>query len=154
MFSSDSAVTYTSISSEDVPFWGIRFFGMEQPDSPEAAQQSPIQTPPVLQDEDECEPIFIQPHDPNYSLPPVVSPTAESPGYVIESDPEEYEDDELENCLVDYHIDGDNRRNVQTARPYFYAYFMKCQPLNFKGTKGVVGLTRWIKKMESVFQIS
>nr|GEZ81849.1 hypothetical protein [Tanacetum cinerariifolium] len=48
----------------------------------------------------------------------------------------------------------DNRRNVQTARPCFYADFMKCQPLNFKGTEGVVGLTRWIKKMESVFQIS
>nr|GEU82801.1 putative reverse transcriptase domain-containing protein [Tanacetum cinerariifolium] len=31
---------------------------------------------------------------------------------------------------------------------------MKCQPLNFKGTEGVVGLTRWIEKMESVFQIS
>ncbi|GJT04876.1 hypothetical protein Tco_0839338 [Tanacetum coccineum] len=32
---------------------------------------------------------------------------------------------------------GDNRRNVQTARPCFYADFMKCQPLNFKGTEGV-----------------
>nr|GEX56845.1 hypothetical protein [Tanacetum cinerariifolium] len=32
----------------------------------------------------------------------------------------------------------DNQRNVQTARPYFYADFMKCQPLNFKGTEGVV----------------
>nr|GFB78292.1 hypothetical protein [Tanacetum cinerariifolium] len=31
---------------------------------------------------------------------------------------------------------------------------MKCQPLNFKGTEGVVSLTRWIEKMESVFQIS
>ncbi|GJY94327.1 reverse transcriptase domain-containing protein [Tanacetum coccineum] len=49
---------------------------------------------------------------------------------------------------------GDNRRNVQTARPCFYADFMKCQPLNFKGTEGVVGLTWWIKKMESVFNIS
>ncbi|GKB60817.1 putative reverse transcriptase domain-containing protein [Tanacetum coccineum] len=39
---------------------------------------------------------------------------------------------------------GDNRRNVQTARPCFYADFMKCQPLNFKGTEGVVGLNRWI----------
>ncbi|GJW22385.1 putative reverse transcriptase domain-containing protein [Tanacetum coccineum] len=37
----------------------------------------------------------------------------------------------------------DNRRNVQTARPCFYTDFMKCQPLNFKGTEGVVGLTRW-----------
>ncbi|GJV90353.1 putative reverse transcriptase domain-containing protein [Tanacetum coccineum] len=49
---------------------------------------------------------------------------------------------------------GDNQRNVQTARPYFYADFMKCQPLNFKGTKGVVSLTLWIEKMESVFNIS
>ncbi|GKE33060.1 putative reverse transcriptase domain-containing protein [Tanacetum coccineum] len=48
----------------------------------------------------------------------------------------------------------DDRRNVQTARPCFYADFMKCQPLNFKGTEGVVGLTRWIEKMKSVFNIS
>nr|GEZ16336.1 reverse transcriptase domain-containing protein [Tanacetum cinerariifolium] len=48
----------------------------------------------------------------------------------------------------------DNRRNVQTTRPCVYADFKKCQPLNFKGTKGVVGMTPWIKKMESVFQIS
>nr|GFC31619.1 hypothetical protein [Tanacetum cinerariifolium] len=38
----------------------------------------------------------------------------------------------------------DNRRNVQTTRPYFYAAFMKCQPLNFKGTEGVGK----IKKLE------
>ncbi|GKD13183.1 hypothetical protein Tco_1197590, partial [Tanacetum coccineum] len=49
---------------------------------------------------------------------------------------------------------GDNRRNVQPTRPCFYADFVKCQPLNFKGTEGVVGLTRWIEKMESVFNIS
>nr|GEU73322.1 hypothetical protein [Tanacetum cinerariifolium] len=48
----------------------------------------------------------------------------------------------------------DNQRNMQTARPCFYADFMKCQPLNFKGTEGMVGLTRWIEKMESIFQIS
>ncbi|GJX73761.1 hypothetical protein Tco_0312356 [Tanacetum coccineum] len=43
-------------------------------------------------------------------LPPVDSPTAESPGYVTESDPkedpEEYEDDETEDGPVDYPIDG------------------------------------------------
>ncbi|GKE36653.1 hypothetical protein Tco_1460058 [Tanacetum coccineum] len=49
---------------------------------------------------------------------------------------------------------GDNRRNVQTAHPCFYADFMKCQTLNFKGNKGVIGLTWWIVKMESVFNIS
>ncbi|GJX68167.1 putative reverse transcriptase domain-containing protein [Tanacetum coccineum] len=41
----------------------------------------------------------------------------------------------------------DKRRNMQTARPCFYVDFMKCQPLNFKGTEGVVGLTRWIEKI-------
>ncbi|GJT72227.1 putative reverse transcriptase domain-containing protein [Tanacetum coccineum] len=49
---------------------------------------------------------------------------------------------------------GDNRRNVQTACPCLYADFMKCQPLNFKGNEGVVCLTRWIEKMESIFNIS
>nr|GEY43324.1 hypothetical protein [Tanacetum cinerariifolium] len=43
-------------------------------------------------------------------LPPVVSPTAESPGYVVESDPEEdpeeYEEDETEDGPVDYPMDG------------------------------------------------
>ncbi|GKC71912.1 hypothetical protein Tco_1117795, partial [Tanacetum coccineum] len=47
-----------------------------------------------------------------------------------------------------------NPRNMHTARPCYYADFMKCHPLNFKGTEGVVGLTRWIEKMESVFNIS
>ncbi|GJT00744.1 putative reverse transcriptase domain-containing protein [Tanacetum coccineum] len=31
---------------------------------------------------------------------------------------------------------------------------MKCQPLNFKGTEGVVELTKWVEKMELVFRIS
>nr|GEX86275.1 ribonuclease H-like domain-containing protein [Tanacetum cinerariifolium] len=139
MSSSNSAVTYTSISSEDVLFWGIRFFGIEQPDSPEATPQSPIQTPPVPQDEDEHEPMFIQPHDPDYVPEPmyheyipledehvlpveeqplhlVVSPTAESLRYVVESDPEkdpeEYEDDESEDSPVNYPMDrGDDGDN-------------------------------------------
>ncbi|GKF97033.1 putative reverse transcriptase domain-containing protein, partial [Tanacetum coccineum] len=32
--------------------------------------------------------------------------------------------------------------------------FLTCQPLNFKGTEGVVGLTQWFEKMESVYSIS
>ncbi|GJS15356.1 hypothetical protein Tco_0409828 [Tanacetum coccineum] len=40
------------------------------------------------------------------------------------------------------------------ARECTYQDFMKCQPLNFKGTKGVVGLIRWFEKMETVFYIS
>ncbi|GKF69164.1 hypothetical protein Tco_0202221, partial [Tanacetum coccineum] len=91
------------------------------------------QTPPVPQDEDEREPMFVQTYDPDYvpepiypkyilledehefsaeeqPLPPVDSPTAESPGYVTKSDPKEdpkeYEDDEAEDGPVDYPMDG------------------------------------------------
>ncbi|GJR53510.1 hypothetical protein Tco_1404031 [Tanacetum coccineum] len=49
---------------------------------------------------------------------------------------------------------GDGRRRMPVARECTYTDFLKCQPLNFKGTEGVVGLTQWIKKMESVFYIS
>ncbi|GKB29145.1 putative reverse transcriptase domain-containing protein [Tanacetum coccineum] len=49
---------------------------------------------------------------------------------------------------------GGPRRPVQPARVCSYTDFMKCQPLNFKGTKGVVGLSQWLEKMESVFHIS
>ncbi|GKE43188.1 putative reverse transcriptase domain-containing protein, partial [Tanacetum coccineum] len=51
-------------------------------------------------------------------------------------------------------LHGDNRRNVQTRCSCFYADFMKCQPLNFKGNEGVFGLTWWIEKIESIFNIS
>ncbi|GJT70941.1 putative reverse transcriptase domain-containing protein [Tanacetum coccineum] len=34
-----------------------------------------------------------------------------------------------------HNLHGDNQRNVQTALPCFYADFMKCQHLKFKGTK-------------------
>nr|GEW73038.1 hypothetical protein [Tanacetum cinerariifolium] len=91
------------------------------------------QTPPVPQDEEEREPMFIQPHDPDYvpehtypeyipledehvfpteeqPLPHIDSPTAELSGYVTESDPEEdpeeYEDDETEDGSADYPMDG------------------------------------------------
>nr|GEY77435.1 hypothetical protein [Tanacetum cinerariifolium] len=112
MSSASSAVTYTSEPRE--------YFG-----EPTRSYQ--------MEDEDEHEPMFIQPHDPDFMpepiypeyipledehilsaeeqpLPPVVSPTAESPGYVAESDPEEdpeeYEDDETEDGPVDYPMDG------------------------------------------------
>nr|GEY20053.1 hypothetical protein [Tanacetum cinerariifolium] len=60
--------------------------------------------------------------------------------------------------------DGRNNRNgnpnengrgaMPVARMCTYQDFMKCQPLNFKGTERVVSLTRWFKKMETVFHIS
>ncbi|GJV07888.1 putative reverse transcriptase domain-containing protein [Tanacetum coccineum] len=44
---------------------------------------------------------------------------------------------------------GGLRRPMQPARVCSYTDFMKCQPLNFKGTEGVVGLSQWLEKMES-----
>nr|GEW35696.1 hypothetical protein [Tanacetum cinerariifolium] len=49
---------------------------------------------------------------------------------------------------------GGPRRPMQPARVCSYTDFMKCQPLNFKGTEGVVGLSQWFEKIESVFHIS
>ncbi|GJU54524.1 hypothetical protein Tco_1228238 [Tanacetum coccineum] len=46
------------------------------------------------------------------------------------------------------------RRPVQVARECTYPDFLKCQPLNFKGTEGIVGLTYWFDKMKSVYSIS
>ncbi|GKB47847.1 putative reverse transcriptase domain-containing protein [Tanacetum coccineum] len=50
---------------------------------------------------------------------------------------------------------NENNRDARpVARECTYQDFMKCQPLNFKGTEGVVGLIRWFEKMETVFHIS
>nr|GEV29025.1 reverse transcriptase domain-containing protein [Tanacetum cinerariifolium] len=53
---------------------------------------------------------------------------------------------------------GNPNENDRGARPIArectYQDFMKCQPLNFKGTEGVFGLIRWFEKMETMFHIS
>nr|GFA23148.1 hypothetical protein [Tanacetum cinerariifolium] len=62
----------------------------------------------------------------------------------------------------DADMNGDNnndsgtcgRRQVTTQRECTYTDFLKCQPMSFQGIEGVIGLTRWLEKMESVFQIS
>nr|GEX56749.1 hypothetical protein [Tanacetum cinerariifolium] len=161
MSHTSSAVTYTSVYTYSEPgrvFWGANeelsdggplrvivygFDGLPMlPVAPPSPDYIPgpeeSQTPPAPQDEDEHEPMFIQPHDPDFvpepiyceyipledehilpteeqPLPPVVSPTAESPGYVAESDLEEdleeYEDDETEDGPVDYPMDGGDNRD-------------------------------------------
>ncbi|GJR65685.1 putative reverse transcriptase domain-containing protein [Tanacetum coccineum] len=55
----------------------------------------------------------------------------------------------------DKHDSGtDGRRQAPLTRECTYSDFLKFQPLNFKGTEGVVGLTQWFEKMESIFHIS
>ncbi|GJX57105.1 reverse transcriptase domain-containing protein [Tanacetum coccineum] len=46
------------------------------------------------------------------------------------------------------------RRTERVARECTYQDFMKCQPLFFKGTEGVIELTQWFERMETVFRIS
>ncbi|GJS17702.1 retrotransposon protein, putative, ty1-copia subclass [Tanacetum coccineum] len=157
MSSASSAVTYTSIYTDSKlgrAFWGaddeeifeggiprVIVLGYNGLPIQPVASPSPDyipgledpQAPPISQDEDEREPMFVQAHDPDYvpepiypeyipfedehefpveehPLPPVDSPTAESLGYVTESDPEEnpeeFEDDETEDGSVDYPMDG------------------------------------------------
>ncbi|GJY95449.1 putative reverse transcriptase domain-containing protein [Tanacetum coccineum] len=54
----------------------------------------------------------------------------------------------------DNHNSGTGVRRIErVARECTYPDFMKCQPLNFKGTKGVVKLNQWFEKMEIVFSI-
>ncbi|GKC91997.1 putative reverse transcriptase domain-containing protein [Tanacetum coccineum] len=68
----------------------------------------------------------------------------------------------LAKCDADRSKNGDDshdsgtreRRQVSNVREYTYTDFLKCQPMNFKGTEGVVRLTQWLEKMESVFHIS
>nr|GEW34549.1 putative reverse transcriptase domain-containing protein [Tanacetum cinerariifolium] len=43
---------------------------------------------------------------------------------------------------------------VPEVRGCSYKEFMNCEPTNFKGTEGAVGLTRWFERSESVFLIS
>nr|GEW21859.1 reverse transcriptase domain-containing protein [Tanacetum cinerariifolium] len=63
---------------------------------------------------------------------------------------------------VDRNTNGDDshvsgicvRRTKRVTHECTYPDFMKCQPLNFKGTEGVVELTQWFEKIETVFCIS
>ncbi|GKF54964.1 hypothetical protein Tco_0165304, partial [Tanacetum coccineum] len=123
MSSASSVVTYTSVytdSESGMVVWGadeeisdggyprVIVYGYDglpmQPLHDPDYVPEPIY-PEYIPLEDEHEfPAEEQP------LPPVVSPTTESPGYVTESDPEEdleeYEDDETEDGPVDYPMDG------------------------------------------------
>ncbi|GJY15672.1 putative reverse transcriptase domain-containing protein [Tanacetum coccineum] len=46
------------------------------------------------------------------------------------------------------------RRQAPLAHGCTYPDFIKCKPLYFKGTEGVIELTRWFERIETVFRIS
>ncbi|GJS35228.1 hypothetical protein Tco_0533610 [Tanacetum coccineum] len=45
-------------------------------------------------------------------------------------------------------------RETHVARKCSYKEFMSCQPFNFKGTEGTVGLIRWFERIELEFSRS
>ncbi|GJX33156.1 putative reverse transcriptase domain-containing protein [Tanacetum coccineum] len=53
-----------------------------------------------------------------------------------------------------HNSDTGTRGTVRTLRECTYKDFLNCKPLYFKGTEGVVVLSQWFEKMESVFYIS
>ncbi|GJT76089.1 hypothetical protein Tco_1042814 [Tanacetum coccineum] len=102
--SEDSTVTYTAASSL---FGGLSDIGSPgvEPQSPPPPDFVPEPIyPEFMPIEDEILPAKVQP------LPVAVSPTADSPGYVLESDPEEDPeedyDEDLEEDPADYPDDG------------------------------------------------
>ncbi|GKF31347.1 hypothetical protein Tco_0101145, partial [Tanacetum coccineum] len=103
--SEDSTVTYTTVSS---PFEGSAIIGLcVVPEEPEQAPLSPEFIPKPIYPE------FMPPEDEVFlaeeqPLPVAVSPTADSPRYIAESDPEDDEEDPEEDP-IDYPADrGDN----------------------------------------------
>ncbi|GJS70997.1 hypothetical protein Tco_0703838 [Tanacetum coccineum] len=77
----------------------------------------------------------------------------------------------VDDALLDYEMNQNNgngnnngngshdlgsgsRRPLHNARGCTYKEFLNCQHLNFKRTKGAVGLAHWLEKMEFMFHIS
>ncbi|GJX74170.1 hypothetical protein Tco_0312765 [Tanacetum coccineum] len=109
---SSSTVTYTSVYSNSEP-WRFQWVSDDEPQSPEAALQPPKQAPPspdyvpgpeyheyVAPLDDEI-PVKDQPQ------PADASPTALSPGYVADSDPEEDPEEDPDDYLTDGGDDDD-----------------------------------------------
>nr|GFA15320.1 hypothetical protein [Tanacetum cinerariifolium] len=49
---------------------------------------------------------------------------------------------------------GTGPRTVHPTQECTYKDYLNCGPLKFNGTEGVIGLTRWFERTESVFRIS
>nr|GEU96350.1 putative reverse transcriptase domain-containing protein [Tanacetum cinerariifolium] len=52
------------------------------------------------------------------------------------------------------HTTGTGPITVRPTRECTYKYYLNCGPLKFNGTEGVIGLTRWFERTESVSSIS
>ncbi|GKA72527.1 putative reverse transcriptase domain-containing protein, partial [Tanacetum coccineum] len=123
VMSSSSTVTYTSVYTDSEPgrvFWGadeeLSDGGPEHPPSPDYVPSLehpplPVEVPYVHETE---YPEYLVPSDAeapleDHPLPADASPTALSPGYVADSDPDEDLEEDPEEDHVDYPVDeGDD----------------------------------------------
>nr|GEY14546.1 putative reverse transcriptase domain-containing protein [Tanacetum cinerariifolium] len=103
--SASSAVTYTSVYTDSKP--GRVFWGADE----ELSDEEPVY-PEYIPLEDEH--VHLAKEQP---LLHVVSPAAESPEYVAESDPEEYEDDETEDGLDEDEEDEEDEEEEEHLAP-------------------------------------
>ncbi|GJZ86679.1 hypothetical protein Tco_0658289 [Tanacetum coccineum] len=61
---------------------------------------------------------------------------------------------EASRVMNGYDNNGSRPRLAQAVHECSYSELLKCKPLDFKGTEGVVGFTRWFEKMESVLALA
>ncbi|GKC24041.1 ribonuclease H-like domain-containing protein [Tanacetum coccineum] len=66
----------------------------------------------------------------------------------------EHDADRSRNGDDIYDSGGGKRRRMPVARECTYTDFLKCQPLNFKVTEGVVGLTQWTVRHDVAYAMS
>nr|GFA05585.1 putative reverse transcriptase domain-containing protein [Tanacetum cinerariifolium] len=52
------------------------------------------------------------------------------------------------------HTTGTGPRTVRPSQECTYKDYLNCEPLKFKGTEGIIGLTQWFERTESVSSIS
>ncbi|GKE69458.1 hypothetical protein Tco_1527530, partial [Tanacetum coccineum] len=60
----------------------------------------------------------------------------------------EHEANRSRNIDDNHDLGTGERRQVPTARECTYSNFLKCQPLQFKGTEGAIRLNQWVEKIE------
>ncbi|GJU08934.1 putative reverse transcriptase domain-containing protein [Tanacetum coccineum] len=101
-----SEVTYTSISSHGDPLaWALDFFGLQEPDSSEAAPASPYY---VHGPEEPKQALLSLDYVPRPEYLEYLAPSDLSPGYVANSNLEEDLEEDSEDGPVDYPADGGN----------------------------------------------
>ncbi|GKD43066.1 hypothetical protein Tco_1267711, partial [Tanacetum coccineum] len=116
------------------------------------AKESPIPPPTIVPPSSMLSPI----------MPPKRTSTSEAPS-VTQATIKKLVADSVTTALEAQaatmeNADNTNRnteeREAPVARKCSYKEFMSCQPINFKGMEGAVGLIRWFERTKSVFSHS